>query len=130
VKAIARGTFDVKLKPLPAREDRESAPYGRMSIDKVFSGDLQAKSFGEMLSVRTDNGSAGYVAIEQVTGELAGRSGTFVLQHSGTMTREASQLTVSVVPDSATGELKGLSGVLAIVISDGVHAYEFAYAFT
>jgi hypothetical protein len=119
----------VKLEPLPARDDLEAAPYGRMSIDKQFSGDLEGSSLGEMLAARTDHGSAGYVAIEQVTGTLGGRQGSFLLQHSGTMTRESGNLTVTVIPDSATSELTGLRGKLAIVITDGVHAYDFDYGF-
>jgi hypothetical protein len=99
-----------------------------MSIDKQFHGDLEAVSYGQMLSAVTSvKGSAGYVAIEQVTGSLHGRSGAFVLQHSGAMTRGAPQLIVSVVPDSGTGELAGLSGTLTITIADGKHSYDFEY---
>ena len=113
----ASGTFDVKLTPQPA--EGESPAVGRMSIDKQFHGDLEGTSKGQMLAAMTGvKGSAGYVAIEQVTGTLHGRSGAFVLQHSGTMTRGAPQLIVSVVPDSGTGELAGLAGTMTIVIAD------------
>jgi hypothetical protein len=99
-----------------------------MSIDKQFHGDLEATSKGQMLAAVTSvKGSAGYVAIEQVTGSLRGRSGTFVLQHSGTMTRGAPQQIVSVVPDSGTGELVGLTGTMTITIADGKHSYDFEY---
>jgi hypothetical protein len=99
-----------------------------MSIDKQFQGNLEAASYGQMLTAVTGvKGSAGYVAIEQVTGSLHGRSGAFVLQHSGTMTRGAPQLTVSVVPDSGTGELLGLTGTMTITIADGKHSYDFEY---
>jgi hypothetical protein len=100
-----------------------------MSIDKQFHGNLVGSSKGQMLTAGTSvKGSAGYVAIEQVTGTLHGRSGAFVLQHSGTMTRGAPQLIVSVVPDSGTGELAGLTGTLTIAIADGKHSYDFDYA--
>src|ERR1022692_1141654 len=122
----ARGTFEVKLTPQPA--DSGAPAVGRMSIDKQFHGDLEATSKGQMLAAVTSvKGSAGYVAIEQVTGSLRGRSGTFVLQHSGTMTRGTPQQIVSVVPDSGTGELVGLTGTMTITIADGKHSYDFEY---
>ena len=122
----ASGTFEVKLTPQPA--DSGAPAVGRMSIDKQFHGDLEATSKGQMLAAVTSvKGSAGYVAIEQVTGSLRGRSGTFVLQHSGTMTRGAPQQIVSVVPDSGTGELVGLTGTMTITIADGKHSYDFEY---
>jgi hypothetical protein len=99
-----------------------------MSIDKQFHGDLRATSKGEMLTAGTGvEGSAGYVAIEQVDGTLHGRSGTFVLQHSGTMARGVPQLTITVVPDSGTGELAGLAGKMTIEIADGRHSYDLEY---
>jgi hypothetical protein len=127
--AHASGTFEVKLSPQkPDNEIAQSANLGRMSIDKQFHGDLEATSKGEMLSAMTDvKGSAGYVAIERVTGTLHGRGGTFLLQHSGTMTRGEPQLSVTVVPDSGTGELAGLAGKLTIRIADKQHFYEFDY---
>jgi hypothetical protein len=122
----ANGTFEVKITPQPV--DGESPGVGRMSIDKQFHGDLEASSKGQMLAAMTSvKGSAGYVAIEQVTGSLHGRNGTFVLQHSGTMTRGAPQLIVSVVPDSGTAELAGLTGTMTIIVTDGKHSYEFDY---
>jgi len=125
----ASGTFEVKLKPQKADNvAAESANLGRMSIDKHFHGDLEATSKGEMLSAVTDvKDSAGYVAMERVTGTLHGLSGTFVLQHSGTMTRGAPQLSVTVVPDSGTGQLAGLAGEMTIKIADGKHFYKFDY---
>ncbi len=122
-----RGTFDVKLAPQPT----DDATLGRMTIDKQFHGALVATSRGQMLTAGTDvKGSAGYVAIERVSGTLGGRTGTFVLQHSGTMTRGAPQLTITVVPDSGTGELAGLTGTMLIDVSNGAHAYDFAYTLT
>ncbi len=124
----ARGTFDVDLKPLPPEEATGGEAVGRMSIEKTFHGDLEGTSEGQMLAVRTGvDGSAGYVAMEIVTGTLAGRNGTFALQHSGVMTRGAPHLSVTVVPDSATGGLTGLAGTMSIDIRDGKHFYDFEY---
>jgi hypothetical protein len=125
----ATGTFDVKLDPLTLDGLPDDALLGRMTIDKQFHGDLEGTSRGEMLSARTDvKGSAGYVAIERVSGTLHGKSGTFVLQHSGTMARGATDLSVTVVPDSGTGELAGLTGKMSIIVADGLHSYVFEYA--
>lgn len=124
----ASGTFDVKINPLAAYDASEGSPLARMSIDKQFHGDLEATSKGEMLSAGTAvQGSAGYVALERVSGTLHGRTGAFVLQHSGTMTRGTPGLTISVVPDSGTGELVGLVGQMSIQIADGKHSYDFEY---
>lgn len=123
----ASGTFEVSLSP---QVDGEAggACVGRMLIDKRFAGDLEATSKGQMLAVRTaTEGSAGYVAMELVTGKLNGREGTFVLQHTGTMNRGAQQLSIAVVPDSGTGELAGLDGRLELDFSGGGHAYRFDY---
>jgi hypothetical protein len=125
----ATGTFDVKLVPQKAdNKPAESANLGRMSIDKQFHGDLEAVSQGEMLSFMTEvKGSGGYVAIERVTGTLHGLSGSFVLQHNGIMSRGTPHLGVTVVPDSGTGELAGLSGSLEIKIENGKHFYTLDY---
>ena len=124
----ATGNFEVKLHPQPLSDPTADASLGRLSIDKQFSGDLNATSKGEMLSAGTaTKGSAGYVAIERVSGALHGRTGTFVLQHSGTMTRGEPQLSVTVVPDSGTAQLTGLTGRMAIIIDGGKHSYDFDY---
>jgi hypothetical protein len=124
----ARGTFEVQISPQATDDQAAGSPLGRMSIDKQFRGDLEASSKGEMLTAGTNvKGSAGYVAIERVTGSLNGRSGTFVLQHSGTMTRGVPQLSITVVPDSGTGELAELAGEMTVEIADGKHAYGFEY---
>ena len=124
----ASGTFEVKLTPLALEDKAADATLARMSIDKHFHGDLEAASKGEMLSAGTPvKGSAGYVAIERVIGALHGRTGTFVLQHTGTMNRGAPQLSVTVVPDSGTGQLAGLAGRMTIQIAGGKHSYEFEY---
>ena len=124
----ASGNFDVKMTP-QAADDKAEVPVGRMSIDKQYHGDLEGTGKGEMLYAGGPaKGSGGYVAIERVSGTLQGRSGTFVLQHSGTMTRGGTQMTITVVPDSGTGQLAGLSGSLNIKIDNGQHSYEFEYA--
>ena len=127
----AAGPFDVKLTPQPAADKADETVLGRMIIDKQFHGDLSATSRGQMLAAGTEvKGSAGYVAIERVTGKLNGREGSFHLQHSGTMNRGAPSLSITVVPDSGTGELVGLSGSMKIDIADGKHSYEFDYTLT
>lgn len=122
----ASGTFEVKLNP---QDEGPDAPVGRMTIDKQFQGDLAGTSKGQMVmaSSPSEKGSAGYVAIEKVTGTLNGRSGSFHLQHSGTMTRGVGELTITVIPDSGTDELVGLQGRMNIIIADGKHSYEFEY---
>jgi len=124
-----RGTFDVKLTPQPAESQVGDPTIGRMAIDKQFHGDLEGTSKGQMLAAGTDvKGSAGYVAIERVAAALDGRKGTFALQHSGTMTRGDGRLTITVIPDSGTGELAGISGTMTIEIADGEHFYSFDYS--
>ncbi|MBO6587105.1 MAG: DUF3224 domain-containing protein [Gracilimonas sp.] len=124
------GEFEVKLNPIKAyAEGAEGISLNRMSIDKTFYGDLNATSKGEMLSAMTPvKGSAGYVAMEQVTGTLSGKNGSFVLQHYGIMNKGEQQLILEVVPDSGTDELEGLKGKMAINIADGKHFYEFKYS--
>jgi len=125
----ATGTFEVKLVPLVADGDPQDPALGRMSIDKQFRGNLEGTSKGQMLTGGTSvNGSGAYVAIEKVSGALHGRRGSFILQHTGIMTRGAPQLTITVVPDSGTDELVGLSGRLTIKVDDGKHSYDFEYA--
>ena len=124
----ASGPFDVKVTPQAPDADAGEAPIGRMILDKQFHGDLEAVSKGQMLAAGTEvQGSAGYVAMERVTGTLHGRSGTFVLQHTGIMNRGTPSLTITVVPDSGTGELAGLAGSMTIDIAGGNHSYAFEY---
>ncbi|MBI3792785.1 MAG: Rrf2 family transcriptional regulator [Gemmatimonadetes bacterium] len=126
--AIASGTFDVQVTPADPTAPPTAVP-GRMHLVKQFHGDLVGTSEGQMLAAMTETkGSAGYVAIEKVTGSLHGRAGAFVLQHTGTMSRGAQQLTVTVVPDSGTGALAGIAGSLRIEIEGKVHRYTFEYA--
>lgn len=123
----ATGPFDVKVTP--QNDKYAGPPLGRMTLDKQFHGDLEATSEGQMLSVTTEvKGSAGYVAIERVTGTLQGRTGSFVLQHSATMNRGTPHLSITVVPDSGTGQLEGITGKMNIIIApDGKHSYDFEY---
>ena len=125
----AQGAFDVTMSPEPQYESADGGiVLGRLSLTKQFHGDLEASSVVQKLSARTGvKGSAGYVAIERVVGRLHGRAGTFVLQHSGTMTRGRPALTVTVVPDSGTDELTGLAGSMTIDIVEGQHFYAFDY---
>ena len=123
------GKFDLIMKPLDTYATGvDGVKLGRMSIDKIFLGGLSAVSKGEMLNaLATVEGSAGYVAVEQVTGELEGKKGSFVLQHYGLMGGRGRHLTLEVVPDSGSGELKGLTGKMDIRIEDGQHYYDFEY---
>jgi hypothetical protein len=126
----ARGEFEVQLSPQNPEPQIAAAGLRRLLIDKEFRGDLQGRSMGQMISAGTDvAGSAGYVAMEKVTGNLLGRNGSFVLQHSGTMERGMPSLSINVVPDSGTDSLLGLRGEMQIVIEDGKHYYEFDYEF-
>lgn len=124
----ARGQFTVKMVPLGEPDAADGVTLGRMALDKVFDGDLAGTGHGQMLTALTPvKGSAGYVAIERVTGRLHGRSGSFVLQHGGTMDRGAQQLSIAIVPGSGTGELTGIAGVFHLRIDGGVHLYELDY---
>ena len=124
----ATGTFDVKVVPQDPDAYSEEGTMGRMTIDKVLHGDLEGASKGQMLTAMTSvKTSAGYVAVERVTGTLHGAAGTFALMHTGTMTRGVPGLVISVVPDSGTGALAGLAGSFNIIQEDGMHSYEFDY---
>jgi hypothetical protein len=123
----ASGTFDVKLAPHALEDDAEGT-FGRMSIDKQFHGDLEGIGKGQMLTAGSSVKESGvYVAVERITGTLHGRSGSFVVHHRGIMTRGVPQLTITVVPDSGSGELAGLAGTMMIRIVDGRHFYDFEY---
>lgn len=122
----ASGMFEVKMAPL-ANDPGDDSGISRMAMDKHFQGDLEGSSKGQMITTGIVNGSGAYVAMERVTGTLKGRSGTFALQHVGTMTQGTPQLNIAVVPDSGTGQLMGLAGTMAIKIDNGKHSYEFDY---
>ena len=129
MNAVAKGTFVVQMKPQQEDSAQDDVSLGRMSLDKRFEGDLVATGSGEMLTAITPvKGSAGYVAIERVSGSLHGRSGRFVLQHSGTMNRGGQQLSITIVPDSGTSELTGIGGVFKLEIKDGKHFYVLDYS--
>lgn len=123
----ARGTFDVKVTPQPA-EGSAGGPFGRFVLDKQFRGSLEATSAGTMLGAGTAiAGSGAYVAFELVSGTLDGKRGTFILQHVGTMQRNVATMTVTVVPDSGTDQLTGLTGRMTIIIEGGKHSYDLEY---
>ena len=128
LKSHTKVTFVVSLKPLSFENVEHNTFFARMSIDKEIEGDLTATTKGQMLAARTGvSGSAGYVALEEVTGSLEGRGGTFVLQHSALMNKGMPSMQITVVPDSGTGELEGLTGDFKIDIVEGKHFYEFIY---
>lgn len=125
----ATGTFTVSMKPQGEPEIADGISLGQMALDKEYEGDLQAVGKGQMLTVLTAvDGSAGYVAIERVTGMLHNRQGSFVFQHSGLMDQGRQQLSIVVVPDSGTKQLSGITGVFTIHMVDGTHAYTFDYS--
>ncbi len=128
VASVVKGSFEITMHPEPPYEMVDGVSLARIRFDKRFAGALDATSMVHMIGARTNvEGSAGYVAMERVTGVLAGRRGTFVLQHRGLMTRGAPTLDVTVVPDSGTGELAGLTGRMDIQIREGQHFYELTY---
>jgi hypothetical protein len=124
----AEGTFDVKTTPLPGDDTTAGTLIGRYALVKQLHGDLEGTSKGEMLSAgEPSSGNAGYVAIEQVTGTLAGHTGSFALQHMGVMENGSYRLTVIVVPGSGTGQLTGITGAMTITIANGKHSYTLEY---
>jgi hypothetical protein len=124
----ARGTFEVQITPQPVDAFTDATTLGRMTIDKQFSGDLVGTGKGQMLTgMGTVKGSAAYSAIERVTGTMAGRQGSFVLQHTGVMAKGEQSLTITIVPDSGTDGFAGISGTLAIIIDGKKHSYDLEY---
>ena len=125
----ATGTFQVQLELQGSGDTADGSSLGRMSIEKQFQGDLAGTSKGQMLMAGSESvqGSAGYVAIEKVTGTLNGHRGSFYLQHNGVMTRGVGELAITVIPDSGTDQLAGLRGKMNIIIAEGKHSYEFEY---
>ena len=128
--ATARGPLDVNIEAEPPFLEQDGLKLNRNVVRKEFSGDLVGISEAQMIAVMTDTpGSAGYVAVEHFTGSVAGKSGSFVLQHSGVMNKGDAQLTVTIVPDSGTGGLVGISGTLEIGNDEGQHSYVLYYEF-
>ena len=127
VTMTARGTFEVKMTPQP-QDDGAGGGFDRLFGDKQFHGELDAVSKSQMLAARTAvEGSAGYVALELVTGKLNGKRGTFVLQHKGTMRKGVYNMDITVIPDSGTDELVGIAGKMTIIIEGSKHSYNFEY---
>src|SRR5450432_3238383 len=126
----AKGTFEVTMSREPPYDVSDGVSLGRVAIEKKFTGDLVATSTAQMLAAGSEvQGSAGYVAVERVTGSIDGRAGSFVLQHFGVMMRGTGELKVSVVPDTGTGELHSIAGRMNIEIIEGKHYYTFEYSF-
>mgnify|MGYP000574215674 CR=1 FL=1 len=127
---IANGTFEVKMTPQSEDENVGDPLIGRLAMSKQFSGDLAGTSKGQMLGSQSEEvkGSGGYVAMERFTGTLNGKKGSFILQHTGTMQGGNFDLNISVVPDSGSGELTGISGKMKIIIDGAKHSYEFEYS--
>lgn len=127
--AHAEGTFQVETKPLAPYNTSAGAGVGRFSIDKQYHGDIEGTGEGEMLSSGNPaSGSAGYVAIERVTATIRGKTGSFSLQHSGTMEKGALSLSISVVPGSGTGDFAGIAGTMNITVENGKHSYLFDFS--
>lgn len=127
-KHIAKGSFEVKMNP-QAQEQAGMHTLGRYLLDKKFQGDLEAVSTVEMLAAGTENGAGAYVAIERISGKLAGKEGTFILTHTGTRTKTSQELRVAIVPGCCTGELSGMTGTMEIIIENKVHYYMLTYQF-
>ena len=124
----ARGIFEVNMEPEPPFLEQNGVTLNRNVVRKEFSGDMAGTSEAQMLAAFTGTpGSAGYVAIEHFTGSVAGKSGSFVLQHSGVMDRGDAQLTVTIVPDSGSGALAGISGTMTLDNDEGRHSYVLEY---
>jgi len=125
----ATGAFDVKLLPLTLSEQSADPKLGRMSIEKQYHGELEATAKGEMLTAQSEVKDSGvYVAVERVTGILNGKKGSFAMHHTGVMNRSKPELKITVVPDSGTDDLKGLTGTMSIRIESGKHFYDFEYS--
>jgi hypothetical protein len=128
VTTSARGTFDVQLHAMPMEDITKDSMLGRMSIDKQYHGELDGVAKGQMLTIGTPTGgSAVYVAVERITATLGGKRGSFAVHHTGIVSRGMQQLTITVAPDSGTGELKGITGTLVIEVKDGEHLYDLEY---
>ncbi len=125
-----QGRFEVKMQAEPPYDETGGVPLAQATVDKTFQGPLEAISSVRMLSARTPvSGSAGYVALEKISGKLEGKEGSFTVVHLGLMHRGQSTLTVQIVPDSGTGALVGIAGTMNIDIKDGQHFYAMDYRF-
>ncbi|MEM7708136.1 MAG: DUF3224 domain-containing protein [Pseudomonadota bacterium] len=125
----ATGTFDVSMTPASEAAEEAGVTLGQFSLTKTFTGDMVGNASGQMLTATSAvKGSAGYVAIERFSGTVHGKNGTFVLQHTGTMQGQSQALTITIVPDSGTGELAGISGTFKLQIDEGTHHYTLEYS--
>ncbi len=124
----AKGTFEVSMTPAAEAAEESGVALGQFALSKTFSGDMVGSSAGQMLTATTaTEGSAGYVAIERFSGNVNGKEGTFVLQHTGTMQGQSQALSITIVPDSGTGALQGISGTFKLRIEEGTHFYTLEY---
>lgn len=124
----AKGSFTVKTTPAGEATKVGETSLGKFLVQKVFSGDLQGTSEFHMHTAGSDSGAAAYVAIEVVTGTLNGKTGSFALMHSGTMTKTSQQLIITIAPELATGELKGIEGKFTINVVNKEHFYVMEYS--
>lgn len=128
-RMIAKGSFEVTMNAEPPYDEADGVSLSRARFDKRFAGPLDATSEVHMLAARTPHeGSAGYVAVERITGALEGRRGSFVVLHMGLMRRGEDELRVVIVPDSGTGDLTGIAGTMQIEIDGGQHEYTLDYS--
>jgi hypothetical protein len=121
----ANGSFEITMEPQPD----EDAPAGRMIINKQYSGGMVGTGIGQMVSKRTETGTAAYFAVEEFDGTLDGKTGSFTLLHSGFMSPDDRVLVVNIMEGSGAGELENISGSLDIIMEDGQHLYVLEYEF-
>lgn len=126
----AVGTFEVEMTPGAPEVVEAGLGLSRYRLTKTFAGGIAGVGVGEMLAggppgVET---AGTYVALERVVGTLDGRQGAFLLAHRGDINAEGYTLSITVVPNSGTGDLVGLTGDFALTVTDdGVHHYDLAY---
>ena len=124
----ARGSFEVNIEPEPPFLEQDGVSLSRNNVSKRFSGEMAGDSRAQMTAAYTATpGSAGYVAIEHFSGSVHGKEGSLTFQHNGIMDRGEAKLAVTVVPDSGTGELEGVSGTMELNNDEGGHTYVFEY---
>lgn len=127
----AAGTFEIESWDEQPYEEQDGTRLTRTRLTKTFSGDVEGESAAELLmAYGSEEGSAAYVGLERVTGSVHGRSGSFVLRHSAVMERGEGSSSLDVVPDSGTGELRGLRGEASISVEPGGgHSFTLEYDF-
>jgi hypothetical protein len=119
------GRFDVTSWDEEVYDDADGVALAQTSSTKAFEGGIVGTSTVRILQAGAPDGAAAYVAVERVTGEVDGRKGTFVLTHRAVMSPAGGEMTIAVLPHSATGDLAGLTGEMTI---GAEHAYTFVYS--